>query len=91
MANKVEGIDTLNLSKYWGQSKRTDFFEATLNGTMNFDDYGEYEKFASNSYFPVAITYQGATAISSGFYDTLKIDISFHLYGFHGLNAVKSP
>lgn len=80
MANAVEGIDTMNLTKFWGQSKRTDYFTVNFNGTMGFDDWNDYLRFSNNSYFPVQITLKQGTEICSGFANDLVIDLPQYRY-----------
>ena len=77
MANKIEGIDYLDGTTWFGATKRTDFFEATLNGVMTYDadTDPEYLPFRAGSSFPVLISYSQPTEIASGYGNAVLIDI----------------
>lgn len=73
--NSVEGVSTLDATKRWSRIHRNGFRKFSLSGTMDFTSQDEYKAFRAGSMQQFAINIRGDTAVSSGYYNELKIDI----------------
>lgn len=73
--NSVEGVPTLDTTKRWSRMLRNGFRKFSLGGTMDFSSQDEYKAFRAGSMQQFTVNLKGDTAVSSGYYNELLIDI----------------
>lgn len=80
MDQSIEPQHTLNGSSYPDRIKRTGFRKTEISGTIKFDDQDAYQDFLAQTQQELIVNLRGKTAISSGYYDNLKIQIPLFRY-----------
>lgn len=73
--NALEARHTLCGSIYPSHIKRTGFRVIDVSGTLFFDDQREFQAFLAQSERPLVFNFRGDVEISSGYYESLKIEI----------------
>jgi hypothetical protein len=81
--NALSGINLLDGTKRRGRIQRDGYREVRVSGTIDLPDLDEYDIFMAQSERKLLMTLRKPTAMSSGYYETLTIDIpSFRYEGF---------
>lgn len=73
--------------KYPSHIKRSGFRTVTIGGTVLFNDQAEFQKFISQSERELIFTLRGATAIQSGYFNTLEVKVPKFRYTEFPLSA----
>lgn len=71
--NAGENTWTINASKYPSRTKRNGFRTVSIDGTLVFETQTEYQQFVSQAERQLIITMINSTAVSSGYYEQLRI------------------
>jgi len=77
--DSIEAQHTLG-DEYPTRIKRTGFRTISIEGTLKFDSQDEYQQFLARSERELDVTFLGNTAISSGYYDKLRIQVPLMRY-----------
>lgn len=75
LTENVEAQHTLCGSAYPSRIKRTGFRTTEISGTLKFDSQDEYQQFLSQSERKLDVTLTGNVAISSGYYNSLRLEV----------------
>tara|TARA_Y100000310_G_scaffold78084_1_gene74723 strand:+ start:12900 stop:13868 length:969 start_codon:yes stop_codon:yes gene_type:complete len=84
--NNMEGIPTLNNTNRFNRYGRTGFRTFKLSGTLDFISQTEFNIFRAQTQQQFLINIANATSISSGYYDTLFMDLPQLRYTTFGGN-----
>lgn len=76
----LEAQHTLCASNYPSRVKRTDFRTISVGGTLVFRDRTELEAYRAQTERPMVVTITGGATISSGYTDSLKVDMPLLRY-----------
>jgi len=71
----IEAQHTLCGSTYPSRIKRTGFRVTNISGTLKFDNQDEYQQFLSRSERELDVTLTGNVAVSSGYFNKLRLQI----------------
>lgn len=72
---RIQADHTLNLSAWPSRAKRQGPRAITVNATFPFDDATEYAAFLNQSERELDISFAGATAVQSGYDESLRIQL----------------
>lgn len=73
--NAVEAVHTLNASKLPSGTKVTGFRTLEIEGTIKFIDQDEYQSFLNSDERQLKVHCQGTSAVQSGYYESITIDV----------------
>jgi hypothetical protein len=76
----LENKYTLNASKTPSRTKRSGRRTMSVGGTLIFDTQSEYQQFLSQTERNLTVHMRGATAVQSGYYETLTITVPLFRY-----------
>lgn len=78
--NALSGVNLLDGTKRRGKIQRDGYREIRVSGTVDLPDLDEYDIFIAQTERRLLMTLRKPTAISSGYYETLTIDIPSFRY-----------
>lgn len=78
--NALSGVNLLDGTKRRGKIQRDGYREVRVSGTIDLPDLDEYDTFIAQTERKLLMTLRKPTAMSSGYYETLTIDIPSFRY-----------
>lgn len=85
--NALEAGHTLSGSKFASRIKRSGFRMVNISGTLKFQNQDEYQEFLNQTERELDVTFTNATAIASGYNDTLRVQVPLARYTEFPLSA----
>lgn len=78
--NALAGVNLLDGTKRRGKIQRDGYREVRVSGTIDLPDLDEYDIFIAQTERRLLMTLKKPTAISSGYYETLTVDVPSFRY-----------